>query len=161
MQVFKLLVTSSVLEIADTLNLDRGLVYRIFANKAMFPYFQLCIQWHTGFSLNSLREQHLTKQQLKEQFNLSKKAIRYVLGRSNYNIVDEDAYVDILKQCDIVGDHLVWAGDIRDGIPTYKTFGGYQKNAAQQMYLAQYGVKSERVACMCGTVHCINPLHLE
>lgn len=160
MEVFKLLVTQSTNSIAEQLKIDRGLVYRILTNNAMLPYFQLCIQWHTGLSMAELRELNLTTQSLKLQ-RLSNKAIRYIQSEQDYRIVDEDAYLDVLKQCDVVGDHLVWLGELKDGIPTYKTFGGHRKNAAQQMYFAQYGAKSERIACMCGTKHCINPLHLE
>lgn len=161
MKVFELLVSSNVDNIATTLNLERGLVYRILSNTAMLPYFQLCIQWHTGVSLDKLRELNLSTKTLKEQCRLSTKAARFVQSEQNYPIADEDVYLDLLKQCAVAGDHLVWVGELRDGIPTYKTFGGYYKNAANQMYLAQYGVKSERVACMCGMKHCINPQHLE
>lgn len=162
LQVFKMLVTQSIPTTAGALNLSDLTVRRMLTNRSMLPYFQLCIQWHTGATVGELRQQGLTSLQLKVQYHLSKFAIQYILGSEDYRLVDEDLYLDLLKQCEVLGDHLVWCGAVdEDGVPVYKTYGGYVKNARQQMYTAFVGVTSNVVSCTCGVKNCISHLHLE
>lgn len=161
MQVFQMLVTQKRAIILDSLDIFNRTYQKILSNSAMLPYFQMCIQWHVGETLSALREKGLSENDLQTKYNLSTKAVRYVLSKHNYPIADEDLYLRLLKQCEVLGEHLVWCGEFKQDVPVYATFGGVYKNVLSQMYSVCHGAKLEIVNCSCGQENCVNPFHLE
>lgn len=160
MQVFKSLVTLTKTDTKGILGLHNSTFDRIVSNKAMLPYFQLCIEWHTGVSVEELRARRVSQQKLKVEYRLSPTAIKYVLSDHNYYIEHEDLYLDLLKKCAVLGDHLVWVGDLRQNKPIFKTYAGFTKDATKQMYFAANGLRSDGLTCTCGQANCINPEHI-
>lgn len=161
--VFDLIVSHKSTEVSRISGLSVYLVKQILSNNAMFPYFQLCLEKHLGeVGLDELRRSVEADHKLKSQYNISRFAIDFIRSEQRYSIRDEDLFLEILSQCEVYGDHLVWGGDYLLKQPVIKTWGNYKKNAKKLFSYAVTGVMPERIPKVtCGCVNCINPFHME
>ena len=163
MMVFSLAVTESLAFIAKKLKMNRGTIAAMLDNNtAMLPYFQLKIQAHLGdVSIAELRQTGATESQLQE-YGLAPHAISYILSEQNYYIVDEDLYVNLISECEVLGDHLVWCGKVVNGAAVSNALNSRFEHAAKLFYYCATRIKPLYIpTCNCGHKDCINPFHLE
>lgn len=161
--VFDLLVTTPPARIGGTVGLSYKTVKAIIKNKAMLPYFQLRLQWHIGEdTLDKIRQSHLPDNELALQHRISRYAVDFIRSEQNYPIADETLYLSMLAECEVLGDHLVWAGEIVRGSPMVRTFGNRLKSVTKMFKYAVTGVLPPvSPCCSCKVEGCVNPFHLE
>lgn len=161
--VFELIVSHKIAEVSRISSLSVYLVKQILSNKAMYPYFQLCLEKHLGeVGLDELIQSVDADHKLKCQYNISRFAVDFIRSEQHYSIRDEDLFLEILSQCEVYGEHLVWGGNYLLKQPVVKTLGNYQKNVKKLFSYAVTGVIPNRIPkSICGCSNCINPFHME
>lgn len=162
-RVFDLIVKHKVTEVSRISELSVYLVKSILANSAMYPYFQLRLEQHLGeVSIDALRESVEDEDKLRCRYNLSRFAMDFIRSEQRFAVRDEDLFVQLLSQCEVYGEHLIWGGDYFLKQPLIKTFGNYKKNAKKLFVYAVTGVKPVKIPrSICNCSNCINPFHME
>lgn len=163
MQVFTLAVNYTVPQIIMRTGVSRTTVLAILGNEAMLPYFQLRLQWHLGETvLSRVKVSNLSDEELKAKYFISQYAVDFIRSEQRFAIADEDLFVAVLRNCRVLGEHLVWDGEFYNGVALFRTIGGSRKSAFKSFKCAITGrYPAEVPRCLCGEVDCINPFHLE
>lgn len=161
--VFRLLATHTPEQILLHTSISLTTLKYIMRNKAMLPFLQMRLQWHLGdVPLSSLWDSPLTDNQLKIKYGISQYAVEFIRSKQSFSIFDEDRFVNLLRECYVMGEHLVWKGKVLHNTPLLKTTGSYHKNAVKEFKCAVTGIYPYKTpSCICGEVDCINPFHLE
>lgn len=159
-KVFALSVTFG----ADTIVKETGyslwfIQYVRRVNVAMLPYFQSELERHVGMTVSEMRKGNTDK--IAQYFNLSPFAVSYLNSTQDYPIHDPDLYNQLLDNCIVFKDHLVWVGDKNDvGTPVVRVFGYRARKAIGAFMYATFGLDMlGRYENTCGFKDCVNPYH--
>lgn len=162
-KVFGLAITHKKKDIKTETGLSIFQVNSVLNNKAMLPYFELMLEDYLAAKEILLAEASaLSDRTLMSKYSLSRFAINFIKSGASFDIKDQGAYLDLLSQCYVVGEHLIWNGKVMNGAPVYSLWTGALRNAKK---LFVYSVTGEEIdyepQCNCGFENCINPYHLE
>lgn len=162
-KVFDLAITHKKKDIASETGLSIFQVNSVLNNKAMLPYFGLMLEDYLAAKETLLAEaSELSDRTLMEKYKLSRFAINFIKSGESSNIHDQEAYLNLLSQCYVVGEHLVWGGKVMNGTPVYSLWTGALRNAKKLFVYSVSGEEPDHeLQCNCGFESCINPYHLE
>lgn len=162
-QVFELVINHKKQDISDITGLSYYHISTILSNTVMLPFFQLKLEEYLGQELLMfLRSSDLSDRTIRKKYKLTSFALEFIKSGVSFDIRDDQEYITLLSQCFVMGDHLLWNGNVVNGTPVAPLVSGALRNARKMFVYSVTGQLPEHdPVCNCGFENCINPWHME
>lgn len=159
-EVFTLAVTMTADVMAEKVNYSAAAIRNMLKmNTAMYPYFNL--QLGRLRDVDAIRNDDRSDSVIMDEYRISPFTLAFIKDNKDYKIADEELYLNLLNECEVHNDHLVWVGEFNGATPITRMFNTGRK--ANALFVsAAYGGNYQDVdlKCGCGYEGCINPYHI-
>lgn len=160
-QIFDMALTVPAEDMVDEVGLATTAIRKILAdNTAMYPYFTIRLAQHCD--IDAVKAFEGSQNAARALFNISQFAYRFIKDGRMQTVRDEDVYVELLDDCEVRGEHLVWVGDTNGDTPVSGAL-GRRRDAFKLFVASVHGAPKSHLidGCSCGFEGCVNPFHVE
>lgn len=159
-EVFTLAISMTADVMAEKVNYSAAAIRNVLKmNTAMYPYFNL--QLRRLRDVDAILNDDRSDSAIMDEYRISPFALAFIKENKTYKIADEELYLNLLDECEVHNDHLVWVGEFQGATPITRMFNTGRK--ANALFVsAVYGGNYQDVdlKCSCGYEGCINPYHI-
>lgn len=159
-EVFTLAISMTADVMAEKVNYSAAAIRNVLRmNTAMYPFFDC--QLRKLRDVDAIRNDDRSDGAIMNEYRISPFALAFIQDNKDYKIADEELYFNLLDECEVHNDHLVWVGEFQGATPITRMFNTGRK--ANALFVsAVYGGNYQDVdlKCGCGYEGCINPYHI-